>query len=450
MERFEELTAQISSALWGWPMIILLLGTHLFLTIRLRFPQAKIFTAIRLSVTKDDNATGDVSQFGALATSLAATIGTGNIVGVATAVAFGGPGAVLWCWLTGVFGIATKYAEGLLAIKYRVQTENGEMLGGPMYALERGLKMKWLAVLFCVFTAIAAFGIGNTVQANSISMLLNESWGISTYVTGGILCLLLALVILFGLKGISKVCSTLVPFMAAFYIVGCIIILWLNAAYLKDTVVLIFNSAFTPQAAGAGFMGTTVMMAARFGIARGLFSNESGLGSAPIVAAAARTRNPVRQALVSSSGTFWDTVVICALTGLVLVSSIIAYPEIDHTQGGALTKMAFGKIPYVGPAILSVGILTFAFSTILGWSYYGEKAMEYLGGKKWIIYYRIAYIAAAFVGSVMNLTVVWNIADSMNALMAIPNLIALLLLSGVAVRETRKYLWSGRLNDDEF
>ncbi|HRF93473.1 alanine/glycine:cation symporter family protein [Bacteroides graminisolvens] len=450
MERFEELTAQISSALWGWPMIILLLGTHLFLTIRLRFPQAKIFTAIRLSVTKDDNASGDVSQFGALATSLAATIGTGNIVGVATAVAFGGPGAVLWCWLTGVFGIATKYAEGLLAIKYRVQTENGEMLGGPMYALERGLKMKWLAVLFCVFTAIAAFGIGNTVQANSISMLLNESWGISTYVTGGILCLLLALVILFGLKGISKVCSTLVPFMAAFYIVGCIIILWLNAAYLKDTVVLIFNSAFTPQAAGGGFMGTTVMMAARFGIARGLFSNESGLGSAPIVAAAARTRNPVRQALVSSTGTFWDTVIICALTGLVLVSSIIAYPEIDHTQGGALTKMAFGKIPYVGPAILSVGILTFAFSTILGWSYYGEKAMEYLGGKKWIIYYRIAYIAAAFVGSVMNLTVVWNIADSMNALMAIPNLIALLLLSGVAVRETRKYLWSGRLNDDEF
>ena len=450
MERFEELTAQISSALWGWPMIILLLGTHLFLTIRLRFPQAKIFTAIRLSVTKDDNASGDVSQFGALATSLAATIGTGNIVGVATAVAFGGPGAVLWCWLTGVFGIATKNAEGLLAIKYRVQTENGEMLGGPMYALERGLKMKWLAVLFCVFTAIAAFGIGNTVQANSISMLLNESWGISTYVTGGILCLLLALVILFGLKGISKVCSTLVPFMAAFYIVGCIIILWLNAAYLKDTVVLIFNSAFTPQAAGGGFMGTTVMMAARFGIARGLFSNESGLGSAPIVAAAARTRNPVRQALVSSTGTFWDTVIICALTGLVLVSSIIAYPEIDHTQGGALTKMAFGKIPYVGPAILSVGILTFAFSTILGWSYYGEKAMEYLGGKKWIIYYRIAYIAAAFVGSVMNLTVVWNIADSMNALMAIPNLIALLLLSGVAVRETRKYLWSGRLNDDEF
>ncbi|WP_071147831.1 alanine/glycine:cation symporter family protein [Bacteroides ihuae] len=448
MEWFEEITAQISSALWGWPMIILLLGTHLFLTIRLRVPQLKIFTAIRLSVAKDKNAAGDVSQFGALATSLAATIGTGNIVGVATAVAFGGPGAVLWCWITGVLGISTKYAEGLLAIKYRVRTANGEMLGGPMYALERGLNMKWLAVLFCIFTAIAAFGIGNTVQANSISMLLNESWGISPHLTGGIICLLLALVMLFGLKGISNVCSALVPFMAAFYVLGCIIILWMNAAYLKDTVALIFDSAFTPQAAGGGFLGTTVMMAARYGIARGLFSNESGLGSAPIVAAAARTRNPVRQALVSSTGTFWDTVIICALTGLVLVSSIIAHPEIDHTQGGALTKMAFGKIPYFGPIILSVGIVTFAFSTILGWSYYGEKAMEYLGGKRLIIYYRIVYIAAAYLGSVMNLTLVWNIADSMNALMAIPNLISLLLLSGVAVKETRRFLWSGKLDED--
>ncbi|WP_321332578.1 alanine/glycine:cation symporter family protein [uncultured Bacteroides sp.] len=447
MEWFEGMTAQISSALWGWPMIILLLGTHLFLTIRLRFPQSKIFTAIRLSVAKDKGAAGDVSQFGALATSLAATIGTGNIVGVATAVAFGGPGAVFWCWLTGVLGISTKYAEGLLAIKYRVRTANGEMLGGPMYALERGLNMKWLAVLFCIFTAIAALGIGNTVQANSISMLLNETWNIPSSFTGGIICLFLTLVLLFGLKGISKVCSALVPFMAVFYVLGCLVILWMNASYLKDTVVLIFESAFSPRAAGGGFLGTTVMMAARYGIARGLFSNESGLGSAPIVAAAARTRNPVRQALVSSTGTFWDTVIICALTGLVLVSSIIAHPDIDYTQGGALTKMAFGKIPYFGPAILAVGIITFAFSTILGWSYYGEKAVEYLGGKRLIIYYRIFYIAAAFFGSVMNLTLVWNIADSMNALMAIPNLISLLLLSGVVVKETRKYLWSGKLDE---
>lgn len=448
MEQLQHITEVVSSFLWGWPMIILLLGTHLFLTIRLRFPQRKIFTAIRLSFKKDRGSEGDVSQFGALATSLAATIGTGNIIGVATAVAFGGPGAVLRCWITGVLGISTKYTEGLLAIKYRVKTENGQMLGGPMYALERGLKMKWLGILFCVFTAIAAFGIGNTVQANSISMLANETLGISVHITGVIIALGVALVILFGVKGIAKVCTALVPFMAVFYILGCIYILIVNAPYLRESLNLIVSSAFTPRAAGGGFLGTTVMMAARFGIARGLFSNESGLGSAPIVAAAAQTRNPVRQALVSSTGTFWDTVVICALTGLVLVSSIIAYPDIDYTHGGALTKAAFSKIPIVGTTILTVGIFTFAFSTILGWSYYAEKAVEYLGGKRWIRYYRIIWIIAIYLGSVMNLTLVWNIADSMNALMAIPNLISLLLLSGIAVKETRKYLWDGRLDDN--
>lgn len=448
MEQLQHITEAVSSFLWGWPMIILLLGTHLFLTIRLRFPQRKIFTAIRLSIQKDHDSEGDVSQFGALATSLAATIGTGNIIGVATAVAFGGPGAVLWCWITGVLGISTKYAEGLLAIKYRVKTENGQMLGGPMYALERGLKMKWLGILFCVFTAIAAFGIGNTVQANSISMLVNETLGISVHITGVIIALAVALVILFGVKGIAKVCTTLVPFMAVFYILGCIYILIMNAPYLKESLHLIISSAFTSRAAGGGFIGTTVMMAARFGIARGLFSNESGLGSAPIVAAAAQTRNPVRQALVSSTGTFWDTVVICALTGLVLVSSIIAYPDIDYTHGGALTKAAFSKIPMIGTTILTVGIFTFAFSTILGWSYYAEKAVEYLGGKRWIKFYRIIWIIAIYLGSVMNLTLVWNIADSMNALMAIPNLLSLLLLSGIAVKETRKYLWEGRLDEN--
>lgn len=448
MEQLQHITEAVSSFLWGWPMIILLLGTHLFLTIRLRFPQRKIFTAIRLSIQKDHDSEGDVSQFGALATSLAATIGTGNIIGVATAVAFGGPGAVLWCWITGVLGISTKYAEGLLAIKYRVKTENGQMLGGPMYALERGLKMKWLGILFCMFTAIAAFGIGNTVQANSISMLVNETLGISVHITGIIIALAVALVILFGVKGIAKVCTALVPFMAVFYILGCIYILIMNAPYLKESLHLIVSSAFTSRAAGGGFIGTTVMMAARFGIARGLFSNESGLGSAPIVAAAAQTRNPVRQALVSSTGTFWDTVVICALTGLVLVSSIIAYPDIDYTHGGTLTKAAFSKIPMIGTTILTVGIFTFAFSTILGWSYYAEKAVEYLGGKRWIKFYRIIWIIAIYLGSVMNLTLVWNIADSMNALMAIPNLLSLLLLSGIAVKETRKYLWEGRLDEN--
>lgn len=447
MEQLQQITESVSAFLWGWPMIILLLGTHLFLTIRLRFPQRKIFTAIRLSVQKDEYSTGDVSQFGALATSLAATIGTGNIIGVATAVALGGPGAVLWCWITGVLGIATKYAEGLLAIKYRVKTENGEMLGGPMYALEKGLKMKWLGILFCIFTALAAFGIGNTVQANSISLLINESLGISTHITGIVLAISTALVILFGVKGIAKVCGALVPFMAIFYVLGCLYILWINGAYLGETFQLIVNRAFSAEAAGGGFAGTTVMMAARFGIARGLFSNESGLGSAPIVAAAAQTRNSVRQALVSSTGTFWDTVVICALTGLVLVSSIIAYPDIDYTQGGALTQAAFSKIPIVGTPILTVGIFTFAFSTILGWSYYAEKAVEYLGGKKWIKIYRIVWIIAIYLGSVMNLTLVWNIADSMNALMAIPNLISLLLLSGIAVKETKKYLWENHLDE---
>ena len=447
MENIQQITEAISALLWGWPMIILLLGTHLFLTIRLRFPQRKIFTAIRLSFQKDKNSEGDVSQFGALATSLAATIGTGNIIGVATAVALGGPGAVFWCWLTGVFGIATKYTEGLLAIKYRIKTENGEMLGRPMYALERGLKLKWLGILFCIFTALAAFGIGNTVQANSISLLLNETWGISVHLTGGILALTVALVILFGVKGIANVCGALVPFMAIFYILGCIYILCLNAPYLGKALNLIIDGAFSPQAAGGGFIGTTVMMAARLGIARGLFSNESGLGSAPIVAAAAQTRNPVRQALVSSTGTFWDTVVICALTGLVLVSSIIAFPDIDYTQGATLTKAAFNKIPVIGTTILTVGIFTFAFSTILGWSYYAEKAVEYLGGKRWIKVYRLIWIIAIYLGSVMNLTLVWNIADSMNALMAIPNLISLLLLSGVAVKETKKYLWENHLDE---
>lgn len=447
MEQLEHITASISDFLWGWPMIILLLGTHLFLTIRLRFPQRKIFTAIRLSIQKDNDSEGDVSQFGALTTSLAATIGTGNIIGVATAVAFGGPGAVFWCWLTGVFGIATKYAEGLLAIKYRIKTSTGEMLGGPMYALERGLKQKWLGGLFCIFTALAAFGIGNTVQANSISLLMNETYGINVHVTGIVIAVLTALVIFFGVKGIARVCMALVPLMALFYIAGCIYILFVNRAFLGESLQLIISSAFTPHAAGGGFLGTTVMIAARYGIARGLFSNESGLGSAPIVAAAAQTRNPVRQALVSSTGTFWDTVVICALTGLVLVSSVLAFPDIDYTQGGALTKAAFGKIPYIGTTILAVGILTFAFSTILGWTYYSGKAIEYLGGRKWVKPYRIVWIICVYLGSIMNLQVVWNIADSVNALMAIPNLISLLLLSGVAVKETQKYLWEDRLHE---
>ena len=448
MEPINEFFSLFNSFLWGWPMIILLLGTHIFLTFRLRLPQRKLITGIKLSIKKDASAEGDVSQFGALATALAATIGTGNIIGVATAVALGGPGAVLWCWLTGIFGMSTKYAEGLLAVKYRVKSKDGRMYGGPMYALERGLNMKWLGILFAIFTALASFGIGCTVQANSIALMAQETFGIPTWIAGIFVCMLTALVILGGVKAIAKVCTFFVPFMAFLYVLGCIVILCINAHCVWPAIQLIVNCAFNPSAAGGGFIGASVMMAARYGIARGLFSNESGMGSAPIVAAAAQTRNPVRQALVSSTGTFWDTVIICALTGLVLVSSIIAYPDISYNDGAVLTKVAFSKIPYIGAPLLTFGILTFAFSTILGWSYYGESAVNYLEGRRTNRFYRVLYIVALFFGSIINLDIIWNIADCMNALMAIPNLIALLLLSGVAARETKKYLWSNRLDEE--
>ena len=361
MNSINEFFSVTSSLLWCWPMIILLLGTHLFLTIRFHFPQRHILKAIRLSVQRDPDATGDVSQFSSLATALAATIGTGNIIGVATAIALGGPGAVLWCWLTGVFGIATKYAEGLLAIKYREKKPDGKVIGGPMFALEKGLGWRWAAILFAIFTALASFGIGNTVQANAIATLAYETYDISPYITGTVICLLTGAVILGGVKSIARVCATLVPLMALFYILGCIYIIGVNIDYAWPAIKLIVTSAFSPQAAGGGFVGTTVMMAARYGIARGLFSNESGLGSAPIVAAAAQTRNPVRQALVSSTGTFWDTVVICAMTGIVIVSSVLAYPDITFDNGAVLTKMAFSKIPIIGTPLLTFGLLTFAF-----------------------------------------------------------------------------------------
>ena len=451
MKELNELLGAISGFLWGWPMIVLLLGTHLFLTVRLRFPQRHIFKAIRLSVQKDEGADGDVSQFGALVTALAATIGTGNIVGVGTAIALGGPGAVFWCWLTGILGIATKYGEGLLAIKYRVAAEDGKMQGGPMYALERGLGMKWLGVLFAIFTAVASFGIGSTVQANAISTMGQNVFGTEPVVIGGIITILASMVIVGGVKNIAKVCTALVPFMAILYVIGCIVILCMNSEFVWPAIRLIVVSAFKPEAAGGGFVGAGIMMAARYGIARGLFSNESGLGSAPIVAAAAKTKNPVRQALVSSTGTFWDTVVICAITGIVIVSSILAFPDISFENGGELTTKAFSKIPYIGAPLLAFGSLTFAFSTILGWSYYGERAVEYMAGKtrlkkrfgiKPIInIYRVIFLITVYLGAVVSLDLVWNLADIFNALMAIPNLVSLIFLSGVIVKETRQYLW---------
>lgn len=447
MTGLNDLLSLINSYLWGIPMIVLLLGTHIYLTIRLRFPQRYIFKAIRLSITRDEGSTGDVSQFSALATSLAGTIGTGNIIGVATAVTMGGPGAVFWCWITGVLGIATKYSEGLLAIKYRVKTQDGKMLGGPMYAIERGLHCKGLAVLFAVCTVLASFFIGNMIQCNSISMLLEEGYNIPTSATGLTIALLTCAVIMFGVKGIARVCEGLVPFMALFYIGGCLWLLGVNHVYIWPALRLIVTDAFTPQAASGGFVGATMIVAMRYGIARGLFSNESGLGSAPIVAAAAQTRNPVRQALVSSTSPFWDTVVICAITGLTLVSSIMADPTIDSTAGARLTKVAFGQIPTFGPFVLTMGIVTFSFSTILGWSYLGEKALEYLFGHKARYMYRLLWITATFVGSVTAINIVWNLGDAFNALMALPNIVSILLLTKVIVNETRYFLWENRLDE---
>ena len=438
----------INSYLWGAPMIILLLGTHLYLTIRLRFPQRYIFKAIHLSLQRDKGSTGDVSQFSALATSLAGTIGTGNIIGVATAVTMGGPGAVFWCWMTGVLGISTKYAEGLLAIKYRVHTSDGKMLGGPMYALERGLGCRWLGLIFAFCTVVASFFIGNMIQCNSISMMLNEGYHIPPLATGITIALTTCAVIMFGVKGIAKVCEGLVPFMALFYIGGCLWILWVNHSFIWPALKVIVTDAFNPQAATGGFVGSTIMTAMRYGIARGLFSNESGLGSAPIVAAAARTRNPVRQAMVSSTSPFWDTVVICAITGLVLVSSIMADPSIDSTAGARLTKVAFGQIPTFGPFVLTMGIVTFSFSTILGWSYLGEKALEYIFGRKARYVYRVLWITATFIGSITAINLVWNLGDTFNALMAFPNILSVLLLTGVVVKETRHYLWEKRLDEE--
>ena len=428
---------------WSWPTILLLLGTHLFLTVRTKGIQRKLPTMIRLSVTKDPDAEGEVSQFATLTTALASTIGTGNIIGVGTAIALGGPGAVLWCWLTGILGIATKYAEALIAVKYRVKTRDGRMQGGTMYALERGLHMKWLGVAFALFGTLASFGIGCATQVNAIATVCNANLGVPEWLVGAVVAVLTALVIFGGIQTISRVCEKLVPFMAAFYVLGCLAILVYNRDFLWQTVTTICRLAFTPGAAAGGLTGGGLLLAMRYGLARGLFSNESGMGSAPIVAAAAQTRNPVRQALVSASGTFWDTVVVCLMTGLVLVSSILKNPAIDMgniTDGGILTTLAFDQIPLVGPVILVVGIISFAFSTVLGWSYYGERCLEYLVGSKGQLLYRVVYVAVAAIAPVVALNLVWTIADTLNALMAIPNLIAVLLLSGVVARETKLYL----------
>lgn len=439
MESLKTLFDTLGGWVWGPYMLVLLVGTGVYLTIRLMGIQ---FTLLPFALkqafspqkkTEGETQEGDISHFGALMTALSATIGTGNIAGVATAVVVGGPGAVFWMWITAIFGMATKYGEGVLAVKYRVQNSKGEMSGGPMYYIERGMKQKWLAILFAGFATIASFGIGSSVQSNSVAQSIHASFGIDGWITGVVLTVFTAVVILGGIKSISKVSSVIVPFMAVFYVLGGLIIILLNLDALMPALELIFSDAFTGNAVAGGALGTVI----RYGVARGVFSNEAGMGSAPIAAAAAKTDHPVRQALVSMTGTFLDTIVVCSITGIVLVMGNM---YMDGETGAALTTHTFNKmLPGPGGWIVTFGLIFFAYSTILGWCYYGEKCATYLFGDKCITIYRVIYVATVMLGTVASLDLVWAAADTFNGLMAIPNLIALLALSGVIIKETKDF-----------
>jgi alanine or glycine:cation symporter, AGCS family len=438
MEHLAGWMEALAGFVWGLPLIVLLCGTHLYMTWKTGFIQLRLPHALRLSLAKDPDAPGDVTHFGALSTALAATVGAGNIIGVGIAIAVGGPGAVLWMWLTGVFGMATKYAEALLAVEYRVKNARGEMSGGPMYVLDRGLGMRWLAVLFAVFTAVAAFGIGNMFQAKSIAAQAIENLPGGDEMTirlivGLVLAVGTGVVLIGGIRWIANFCSVVVPVMVFAYIGGCLLILLMHANAIPSALWLIVTDAFTGQAAAGGALGAVIQA----GIKRGLFSNESGLGSAPIAAAAAKTSDPTRQALVSMTGTFWDTVVVCAMTGLVIV---VTGAHQTGGDGPAMTHAAFGSIPGIGQPVLLAGLATFVFSTLIGWSYYGEKAIEYLGGVRLIPLYRWLWVVAIVFGATIPSAIVINFADAANGLMAAPNLISLLLLGSVVASETRRYI----------
>lgn len=444
MPMLTEFFKELSGWIWGPPLLILLVGTGLYLTIRLRFLQFTLLPeALRLAFTGrgDGEHPGDISHFQALMTALAATIGTGNIAGVATAVVLGGPGAIFWMWMTALVGMATKYAEGLLAILFRVRDDKGRYAGGPMYYIERGLKMKRLAMLFACFGMVASFGIGNSVQSNSVAQAMQASFGTPPLVTGVVLLIVTALVILGGIRSIGRAASIIVPFMAVSYLLGGFAILVTHAELIKPASASILADAFTGQAVAGGALGSVI----RYGVARGVFSNEAGMGSAPIAAAAARTRVPAHQALVSMTGTFLDTIVVCSMTGVILVMGG-HYGE--GATGAALTTQTFDELmPGPGGWVVTFGLIFFAYSTILGWSYYGEKCAEYLFGRRVIFPYRVAYTGVVVLGAVVSLDLVWAISDVFNGLMALPNLIGLLLLSGVVVRETEGYRESRRLPD---
>lgn len=444
----ESILSAIDSFIWGAPLLILLSGTGLYLTLHLGFIQIRYLPrALGYLFKKDKGGKGDVSSFAALCTALAATIGTGNIVGVATAVQAGGPGAIFWMWLVALLGMATKYAECLLAVKYRVRDKNGFMAGGPMYYIERGLGIKWLAKLFALFgVMVAFFGIGTFPQVNAITHAMQDTFNIPVLVTAIIVTLLVGLIILGGVKRIATASSVIVPFMAILYVTTSLVIILLNIEKVPDAILLIIDSAFDPQAALGGAVGLTVMKAIQSGVARGIFSNESGLGSAPIAAAAAQTREPVRQGLISMTGTFLDTIIVCTMTGIVLVlTGAWNNPEL---AGATVTNYAFvqGLGTSIGATIVTVGLLFFAFTTILGWCYYGERCFVYLVGIRAIKIYRLTYIILVGLGAFLHLNLIWIIADIVNGLMAFPNLIALIGLRKVVVEETKDYFQRLKIN----
>lgn len=430
-----------NSFVWGPPLMILLIGTGIMLTIRLGLLQVvKLPKALSLIFSARNNGSGDVSSFQALCTALAATVGTGNIVGVATAVKLGGPGALFWMWIAAFFGMATKYAEGVLAVKYRTMDANGNASGGPMYYIEQGLgkSYKPLAVMFAIFGAMtAALGSGTFTQVNAITSIVNVSFDVPVYYTAAVLTVLVAVITIGGLQSIAKVASKIVPFMAALYVISAISILVMYADVLPAAIKLVIDSSFNTTAASGGFLGASVMLAMRSGIARGIYSNEAGLGSAPIVAAAAKTKWPAEQGLISMTGTFIDTIIICTMTGLTL---IVSGAWCGDVNGAAMTEAAFASaFPSIAKYLLTGGLVLFAFSTIIGWCYYGERCIEYLFGVKGIMPYRLVYIGLVGAGVFLKLETIWVIADIVNGLMAIPNLIALVGLSGVVVAETKRY-----------
>jgi AGCS family alanine or glycine:cation symporter len=440
MEFLDKMISEASGFVWGVPMLILLVGTGLFLTIRLKGMQFwALGHAFKLIFVKEENAKGDITHFQALMTALAATVGIGNIVGVATAITFGGPGAVFWMWITGLVGMATKYSEAILAVKYREEGSNG-FKGGPMYYLAKGANLPALGFLFALFTILASFGIGNMTQSNAVANAMSSQFATPTWITGIILLTVTSFVVLGGIKSIGKTTSYLIPFMIFVYLTTALIILFLNMDKIGDAFGLIFYHAFNPIAAGGGFAGAAVAAAIRYGIARGVFSNESGLGSAPIAAAAAKTNDPVKQALVSMTQTFIDTLVVCTMTALIILMAPI------WTTGGSAGELTLKSFEFFlgdfGAIVVVIATILFGYSTILGWSYYGEKAFEYIFGEKSIAYYRVIFVSFVLVGAMMELKLVWNFSDLANGLMAIPNLIALLLLSKIVSEETDRYFKS--------